>query len=150
MMAGEEMASAVADLKDERVPPCLYWSVQQVADWIEELGFPFYRSCITENGINGRKLIQVESSAFPRIGITDFEHIKFIAKSIRDLLGLEEPYWNKSISLPPRSSLGLYLEKKSATGKNVDSVTYSKFLLSFDEAKWKPPLSNHCLIMPHS
>lgn len=38
-----QMASAVDDLKDERVPPCLYWSVDQVADWIEELGFPYYR-----------------------------------------------------------------------------------------------------------
>ena len=38
-----QMASAVDDLKDERVPPCLYWTVEQVADWIEELGFPYYR-----------------------------------------------------------------------------------------------------------
>lgn len=38
-----EMKSAVEDLKDERVPPVLYWSVEQVADWIEELGFPYYR-----------------------------------------------------------------------------------------------------------
>ena len=37
------MASAVEDLKDERVPPSLYWSVNQTADWIEELGFPYYR-----------------------------------------------------------------------------------------------------------
>ena len=32
------MPSAVEDLKDEQVPACLYWSVDQVADWIEELG----------------------------------------------------------------------------------------------------------------
>ena len=31
---------------------------------------------------------------------------QIIAKSIRDLLNLEEPNWNKSISLPPRSDLG--------------------------------------------
>ena len=37
------MQSAVEDLKDEKVPACLYWSVDQVADWIEELGFPNYR-----------------------------------------------------------------------------------------------------------
>ena len=37
------MASAIDDLKDERVPPSLYWTVDQVADWIEELGFPDYR-----------------------------------------------------------------------------------------------------------
>ena len=38
-----QMKSAVEDLKDERVPPSLYWTVDQVADWIEELGFPYYR-----------------------------------------------------------------------------------------------------------
>lgn len=38
-----EMKSAVEDLKDERVPPCLYWNVEQVADWIEDIGFPDYR-----------------------------------------------------------------------------------------------------------
>jgi hypothetical protein len=40
------MPSAVEDLKDEQVPACLYWSVDQVADWIEELGFPNYKVCI--------------------------------------------------------------------------------------------------------
>lgn len=37
------MQSAVEDLKDEKVPACLYWSVEQVSDWIEELGFPNYK-----------------------------------------------------------------------------------------------------------
>ena len=36
-------SSTVEDLKDERVPPCLYWTVDQVADWVENLGFPYYR-----------------------------------------------------------------------------------------------------------
>ena len=33
----------VTDLKDERVAPCLYWSCEQVGDWVENLGFPHYR-----------------------------------------------------------------------------------------------------------
>lgn len=37
------MQSAVEDLKDEKVPACLYWTVEQVSDWIEELGFPNYK-----------------------------------------------------------------------------------------------------------
>ena len=37
------MKSAVEDLKDERVPQCLYWNVDQVANWIEDLGFPYYK-----------------------------------------------------------------------------------------------------------
>ncbi|XP_045159892.1 sterile alpha motif domain-containing protein 15-like [Mercenaria mercenaria] len=145
-----EMKSAVEDLKDERVPQCLYWNVDQVADWIEDLGFPYYRSCITENLINGRKLIYLGASNLPNIGITDFEHIKIVAKSVRDLLTLEEPNWNRSISLPPRSDIGMFLEKKAGSGKEMDAVTYDKYLLDFKDPKWRPPLSNHCLILPHS
>lgn len=99
--------------------------------------------------ISGRKLIYIDASHFPNIGITDFEHIKIIAKSIRDLLTLEEPNWNKSISLPPRSDLGMYLEKKADTGKEMDGVTFSKFLVDNKNPKWRPPLSNHCLILPN-
>lgn len=142
------MPSAVEDLKDEQVPACLYWSVDQVADWIEELGFPNYKECFKQNVIDGRKLILIEASAFPNIGITDFEHIKMIAKSIRDLLEIEEPDWTRSISLPPRSTLGMYLETKASNGKTKDSLTYKNFVLNLNDSKWRPPLANHCLILP--
>ena len=35
--------STITDLKDPRVPLCLAWNVQQVADWMEEIGLPDYR-----------------------------------------------------------------------------------------------------------
>jgi len=34
------------------------------------------QECFKQNVIDGRKLILIEASAFPNIGITDFEHIK--------------------------------------------------------------------------
>lgn len=37
------MESAIEDLKDDSVPPCLYWSVDKVAEWIEKIGFPNYK-----------------------------------------------------------------------------------------------------------
>lgn len=42
-MAATESATIVEDLKDERIPNAMYWTVSQVADWIEELGFPHYK-----------------------------------------------------------------------------------------------------------
>merc|ERR1712244_196226 len=95
-------ATIVEDLKDPRVPSALYWTTEHVADWVEELGFPQYRACILTNLVNGRKLCCLHASAFPHIGITDFEHIKIIAKNIRDLIYLEEPFWDRSISDPPK------------------------------------------------
>ncbi|KAK7495023.1 hypothetical protein BaRGS_00013663 [Batillaria attramentaria] len=145
-----ESATIVEDLKDERIPSAMYWTVEQVADWIDELGFPHYRNCFTTNLIDGRMLIRIEASAFPRIGITDFEHIKIIAKSIRDILTVEEPDWTRSISLPPRSDLGMYLEVKSVRGKNIDTMTMQQFQQQYPDPKWRPPLANHCLILPHN
>lgn len=36
-------SSAIEDLKDNRVPPCLYWSNDQVCEWIVELDLPQYK-----------------------------------------------------------------------------------------------------------
>ncbi|XP_041358350.1 sterile alpha motif domain-containing protein 15-like [Gigantopelta aegis] len=150
MAAGSASTSKLEDLKDENVPVALYWSYSQVADWIQDLGFPQYKACFTNNLIDGRRLVMVEASAFPKIGITDFEHIKIISKSIQDLLTLEEPDSTRSISLPPRNNLGMYLEKKSVKGKIIDGMSYQKFLQEHADAKWRPPLSNHCLILPYN
>lgn len=38
----EERAMYI-DLRDARVPTCLYWDCDKVGDWIEDLGFPQYR-----------------------------------------------------------------------------------------------------------
>ena len=37
------MSSKIEDMKDERVPACLYWTVDDVANWIESIGFPDYK-----------------------------------------------------------------------------------------------------------
>lgn len=38
------MSSAkVEDMKDERVPGCVFWSIEDVANWIEGIGHPYYK-----------------------------------------------------------------------------------------------------------
>ncbi|XP_019662648.1 sterile alpha motif domain-containing protein 15 isoform X2 [Ailuropoda melanoleuca] len=54
----------------------LKWSPEKVAEWISELGFPQYKECFTTNFICGRKLIHVNCSNLPQMGITDFEDMK--------------------------------------------------------------------------
>ncbi|XP_064625793.1 sterile alpha motif domain-containing protein 15-like [Lineus longissimus] len=142
-------SAKIKDIRDERVPECLHWSCEDVANWVEELGFPYYRDCFLTNLVNGRKLIQVDASALPRLGITDFEHIKVISKGIRDLLYIEEPDWSRRIGLPPRENIGMYLETKSRTGERSDDMTFTSYLLKHEGVIWQPPLANHCLILPH-
>ncbi|XP_072895577.1 uncharacterized protein [Hemitrygon akajei] len=58
------------------VPLSQDWQERHVAHWIEKVGFPQYMDCFISNRISGRKLIFVNCSTLPNIGITDFEHMK--------------------------------------------------------------------------
>ncbi|KAL1789845.1 sterile alpha motif domain-containing protein 15 [Sigmodon hispidus] len=106
----------------------LKWSPEKVAEWISELGFPQYKECFTANFINGRKLIFVNCCNLPQMGITDFEDMKTISHHVRELLGIEEPLFTRSISLPYRDNVGLFLEQKGHSGVQSDSLTLSKFV----------------------
>nr|XP_019588984.1 PREDICTED: sterile alpha motif domain-containing protein 15 isoform X1 [Rhinolophus sinicus] len=106
----------------------LKWSPEKVAEWISELGFPQYKECFTTNFISGRKLIHVNCSNLPQMGITDFEDMKVISRHTRELLGIEEPLFRRTISLPYRDNIGLFLERKGHTGVKSDSLTLSEFV----------------------
>ncbi|XP_031213128.1 sterile alpha motif domain-containing protein 15 [Mastomys coucha] len=118
----------------------LTWSPERVADWISDLGFPQYKNCFTENFISGRKLIHVNCSNLPQMGITDFEDMKAISYHTRVLLGIEEPLFNRSISLPYRDNLGLFLEQKGHSGVKSDSLTLSKFVEAAGLQEYNPEI----------
>jgi len=99
----------------DKIPDCLMWTEKDTANWVEKLGFPYYRACFEKNLVSGKHLILMDASALPKIGITDFQHIKVIAKGIRDLLRMESPDWQRSICLPPKEHLGHLLETKGTS-----------------------------------
>ncbi|XP_072424091.1 sterile alpha motif domain-containing protein 15-like isoform X3 [Chiloscyllium punctatum] len=92
-----------------------------------------FQDCFISNRITGRKLIFVNCSTLPRIGITDFEHMKVISHEIQKLLDIEEPLWSRSISKPHRDPMGLFLERKAPTGRRADALTLEEFLKEMDE-----------------
>ncbi|XP_048064090.1 sterile alpha motif domain-containing protein 15-like [Megalobrama amblycephala] len=108
----------------------LHWSCQDVAHWIESIGFPQYKACFTENFITGRKLIHVSCITLPRLGITDFQHMKTISARVGELLRVSEPRWSRSIADPPHDDLTGFLKMKSRTGQKTDSLTYEQFLIN--------------------
>ena len=67
---------------------------------------------------------------------------------MRELLRIEKPDWSRSISLPPRETLGMYLEKKSFVGETSNTLSFEKFEKDNSDANWKPPLTNHGFILP--
>ncbi|XP_062518944.1 sterile alpha motif domain-containing protein 15-like [Corticium candelabrum] len=114
------------ETRDPALVASLDWSCNQVADWIASLGFEQYKECFRSNMINGRKLIRVDASTLPNMGVTDFDHVTAISRSIRKLLDVEDPDWSRSITLPHRDSLGMFLEGKSHTGVTSDKLEFEE------------------------
>ncbi|XP_071039067.1 sterile alpha motif domain-containing protein 15-like [Parasteatoda tepidariorum] len=116
------------DYLDLELPPCIQWSAAEVASWIENLGFPQYKECFESNFITGRKLILIEASHLPKMGVTDFEDIKSITAAIRKLLNTRYIGYFRNLSMTPREPWALFLEKHSRTGEKVANLKYSNFL----------------------
>ncbi|KAK2884317.1 hypothetical protein QQF64_015817 [Cirrhinus molitorella] len=106
----------------------LRWSSEDVAQWIESMGFPQYKACFTQNYITGRKLIHVNGFNLPRLGISDFQHMQLISGQVKALLGVSEPHWNQSIADPLHDDRTIFLQMKSRSGQQTDSLTYEHFL----------------------
>uniref|UniRef100_A0A8C6A269 Sterile alpha motif domain containing 15 n=1 Tax=Marmota marmota marmota TaxID=9994 RepID=A0A8C6A269_MARMA len=127
----------------------LKWSPENVAEWISQLGFPQYKECFTTNFISGRKLIHVNCSNLPQMGITDFEDMKVISQHTRELLGIEEPLFSRSIRLPHRDNIGLFLEQKGHTGVKSDSLTFSEFVKTRRLCDYDPEITASEENKPH-
>uniref|UniRef100_A0A3B3ZZ09 SAM domain-containing protein n=1 Tax=Periophthalmus magnuspinnatus TaxID=409849 RepID=A0A3B3ZZ09_9GOBI len=110
----------------------LEWSCQDVAKWIESLGFShlYVFICVffcRNDSLSLRKLILVNCSNLPKFGITDFNHMKVICARVRELLGITETPWTRSVADPPRDVRAMYLEHKRPTGAKADGLTYREF-----------------------
>ncbi|XP_048105501.1 sterile alpha motif domain-containing protein 15-like isoform X2 [Alosa alosa] len=57
-----------------------------------------------------------------------YSHYTAIAAHVRELLGVSEPVWNRSLADYPRDDMGLFLERKSQTGELADALTLTQFL----------------------
>lgn len=57
---------------------------------------------------------------------------------MRELLDIEEPFFTRSISLPYRDNMGLFLEQKSRTGKQSDALTYFQFIQEAGLQSYEP------------
>merc|ERR1711881_49869 len=109
-------------------PEAVHWSYNDVIDWIKDLGYPQYAECFRTNFIDGKKLILMNGSTLPNIGIQDYEHIKAISRDIKqNILKIQDDKWDRSISLESREPLALYFEQKSHTGRYTNALTLEKF-----------------------
>uniref|UniRef100_A0A672JLR4 Uncharacterized protein n=1 Tax=Salarias fasciatus TaxID=181472 RepID=A0A672JLR4_SALFA len=54
--------------------------------------------------------------------------LQVISARVRELLGITEVPWSRSVADPRRDSMGLFLERKSRTGDRADGLTWQQFL----------------------
>jgi len=109
------------------LPKCLNWSTEDVMQWISDLGFPHYRNCLKENFINGRKLIFLNASNLPKMGIHNFEDILTITHSVRTLLQMDQPKWDVSLADERVKPQTRFIEQKSRSGRKIDNLTVQMF-----------------------
>merc|ERR1712037_1016209 len=57
----------------EGLPEYARWTKEEVADFVEKIGFPEYRPCFEDNNVSGRQLAYISASTLPKIGIHKFE-----------------------------------------------------------------------------
>lgn len=62
--------------------------------------------------------------------------LQVISAGVRELLGITQTPWSRSIADPPRDTAGLFLEQKSRTGERADELTYQRFLDDWRRSKW--------------
>ncbi|KAF0291469.1 hypothetical protein FJT64_010429 [Amphibalanus amphitrite] len=101
------------DVPDVRIPRC-------------------YAEAMMNNGICGRRLCLLTASNLPRMGITDWRHIRTITGSVRRLLSIADyvPY-ERQLDRPPPGPMtrALYLQCARPTGPPPpSSQRYTEFL----------------------
>jgi len=86
---GEHVVSRSAMRVDDPfgIPACFYWTVDEVADWVDSIGYGKYKENFRSHFINGRKLLTVDSCVLPKMGITHFGDILAVSGMIRDVIG---------------------------------------------------------------
>lgn len=81
---------AVAASKQVSLVDISNWGIQEVGDWIVEIGFPQYRTCFEANSFHGPKLLMLTMDKLPSMNIKNFDHMKEIMKALRRLKGQKE------------------------------------------------------------
>lgn len=119
-------------------PPAIHWSVKDVVCWIKDIGFPQYADCFASNFIDGKKLVLINGSTLPRLGIQDYEHIKAISREIKaNVLKIECDKWDRSISLETHEPLKLFFLEKSWSSRTSQELTYQEFINKRKQAERK-------------
>ena len=63
-----------------------------------------------------------------RIVIVRFKSFYYFITGIRDLLGLDEDYWGRDLSLPDHDPYAIYLLHKLPTGTKTDQLTFQELV----------------------
>merc|ERR1712037_963721 len=106
----------------EGLPEYARWTKEEVADFVEKIGFREYRPCFEDNNVSGRQLAYISASTLPKIGIHKFEDIKRITAAFRSLTTDEYPNYHVSISESKNSEMVETWSRKARSGPAAEAV----------------------------
>lgn len=75
-----------------------------------------------------------EASTLPPLCV-----LQVICANVRELLGITNTPWSRSIADPRRDNVALFLEKKSRTGERAEALSFQRFL--YDLEQWDPDVN---------
>ncbi|CAH8628587.1 unnamed protein product [Dicrocoelium dendriticum] len=137
------MQSSEGSDHEELIQICLNTSIPDAISWNVE------QDCFLDNHIDGKKLVNVHASTLSMMGVKNFADIQKITTEIRGLLNLEEPNNKRTIRLPPRNFLGMYLETQSYNGCSLQDLSFPRFVFHTVDKVWKPPLGNEGIVFDY-
>jgi len=102
------------------IPACFYWTVDEVADWVDSIGYGKYKENFRSHFINGRKLLTVDSCVLPKMGITHFGDILGLVELIKDVAKCRDGSWSRIIPQPQYNKYPLDSTYTLCHGRELD------------------------------
>ncbi|XP_068150973.1 uncharacterized protein [Drosophila tropicalis] len=99
------------------------WSIEDVADWLRNFGYPEYEQTFKENYIDGHKLLNLDAIALVALNIKDFEHIRHLGRGIRALYRKE-----LQTATETKHHSEVYKTFRSRTGRKYEGLRESELL----------------------
>ncbi|TDG47215.1 hypothetical protein AWZ03_006346 [Drosophila navojoa] len=99
------------------------WSINDVAQWLRDFGYPEYEETFRENYIDGHKLLNLDAIALVALNIRDFEHIRHLGRGIRALYRKE-----LQTATETKKQSEVYKAFRSRTGRKYEGLRETELL----------------------
>ncbi|KAH8319167.1 hypothetical protein KR067_011655 [Drosophila pandora] len=99
------------------------WSINDVADWLRNFGYPEYEQTFRENYIDGHKLLNLDAVSLVGLNVRNFEHIRHLGRGIRALYRKE-----LQTATETKQQSEVYKTFRARTGRGYEGIRETELL----------------------